>query len=254
MQKIISMILAWVICLSAVCAASAAVFTPSVENKGAPAVVELKDEDGNAAIAKLNGNLPEGVAFVSGDFLVVTAVSDAESSDRIPDASEKALLEVYNGLQSGSLAVPFEELNSEKADKLVVRDLFDVSWTTADGNDLASLLDAEDVSLEMCFDIGIAADDDVYVMIYKNDEWKQIQQVTNNGDGTITCVFDHLCPVAVIVEGAEAEAAEAVAGETLQSTQDMEETDRNVTVWIGVGAASLLALAAVVVVMKRKQK
>jgi len=247
-KRIISLTLVLIICMSMTCIASAAVFTPSVENKGAPAVVELEDKNGNTAVARLNGGVPEDATFISGEFLVVTAVVDAKTSARIPDASKEALLDVYNGLQNGSITMPFEELDVEKADNLVIRDLFDVSWTDAGGSDFKDLLDAEDVSLEMTFEMDIVADKKVYVMVYKNNGWKQIKQVTNNGNGTITCVFEHLCPVAVIVEGSEAEGP-AVAGD--KSTKTNAGSGQNMMLWLGVAAAGSLAVFAV---RKRRQK
>lgn len=248
MRKIFSLFLSGVFCLSAVCSAAATVFSPSVERKAAPVVVELKDAEGNAAVAKLKGaELGDGT-FVSAESLVVTSVMDAENSDRIPDASQKALLEVYNGLQDGSIKVPFKKLDKKKAHKLVVRDLFDISWTETEDDSFEKLLDEEGVSLEMTFVVNIASDAAVYVMVYKNEAWQQIRQVTNNGDGTITCVFDHLCPVAVIVEDTtETEAAETAA-------QDPEADDRSNLLWVGLLAVSSAALAVLVRSRKRKQK
>lgn len=257
MKKIISLVLTLMICMSVTCTAFATAYTASVENKGAPAVVEIQDEEGNAAIAMLTGDLPEGMTFVTGDFLVVTAVADAKTSDAIPDASAQALLEVYNGLQDGSIQVPFEELDQENADKLVVRDLFDISWTDVDGNSFEELLNAEGVSLEMTFAMEIAADAKVYVMVYKNDTWTQIERVTNNGDGTITCVFNHLCPVAVIVEADETMDVvnlPAERAESAQSTESAESTEQSSALWIGIMAAAAVALVVLFVGKKRKQK
>lgn len=255
MKKIISLVLALMICLSVTCTAFATAYTASVENKSAPAVVEIQDAAGNTAIATLTGDLPEGMAMVSGEFLVVTALADAETSAHIPDASEQALLEVYNGLQDGTIQVPFEELDPEKADNLVIRDLFDVSWTDVDGNSFEELLNAEGVSLEMTFAMNVEADAVVYVMVYKNDTWNQIEKVTNNGDGTVTCVFNHLCPVAVIVEAEETmEVVNLPAAQSAASAQPAEASGQNVTLWIVILAAAVVALAAVFAGKKRKQK
>lgn len=256
MKKVICLILSVMFSLSLAVPAFAAVFTASVENKQAPEVVEITDEEGNVAVATLIGNLPEGMQLVSGDFLVVTAVADAESSYQIPEVSQQALLEVYTGLQDGSILVPFEQLDEANAPNLVIRDLFDVSWVDVDGNDIGKLLDAEDVFLEMTFDMKVAADAKVYVMVYKNDAWQQIQQVTNNGDGTITCVFEHLCPVAVIVEAEETvETEEIVEAANVVADSGMETSSNgNMTLWIVIMAAALLTFVALLVSRKRKQK
>ena len=254
MKRVLCFVLSVMLSVSLVVSVSAASFTASVESKSAPAVVEIADEVGNTAIAVLTGDLPEGMELVTSDYLVVTAVADAESSDQIPDASQQALLEVYTGLQEGTIQVPFEQLDEEKASNLVVRDLFDVSFTDVEGNDFSNLLDEEGVSLEITFAMEVAADETVYVMVYKNDAWHEIQQVTNNGDGTITCVFDHLCPVAVIVEANE---TMEVVDLTEKSAEDLKpevSSDRNMVMWIGIMAASVVALAVVLVSKKRKQK
>ena len=258
MKKLISLVLALVICMSAACTAFATAYTASVEQKSAPAVMEIQNEQGQTAIARLIGNVPEEImSLVSDEFLVVTAVADAETSAHIPDASEEALMEVYKGLQEGTIQVPFAELDQEKADKLVVRDLFDVSWTDVEGNDFSKHLENEDISLEMTFAMDVEADAVVYVMVYKNDTWNQIEQVTNNGDGTVTCVFNHLCPVAVIVEADEAMEVvnlPAQNTESAASAQPAEASGQNVTLWIVILAAAVVALAAVFAGKKRKQK
>lgn len=251
MRKTSRLILALLICMSLSCTAFATSFTASVVSKSAPEVVELVDETGNCAVAKLNGALPEGMAFVSDDVLVVTAVADAAISNRIPDASEKALMEVYKGLQAGTIQVPFEELDEKNAQNLVVRDLFDVSWTDTEGNDFAQLLDQEDVSLEITFAMEIEPDAKVYVLVYKNDTWSQIQQVINNGDGTITCVFDHLCPVAVVVEADETMEVVEVSAENAD-IQDAQK--QNVTLWIVVLTAAVIALTALFVGKRKMRK
>ena len=260
-KKLISLVLALMICMSVTCTAFAAAYTASVENKGAPAVVEIQDAEGNSAVAALTGDLPEGLALVTGDFLVVTALADAQTSAAIPDTSEQALLEVYNGLEDGSIQVPFEELDPENADNLVIRDLFDVSWTDVDGNSFEELLNEEGVSLQMTFAMDLEAGAKVYVMVYKNDTWNQIEQVTNNGDGTITCVFGHLCPVAVIVEADEtmdvvnqsAEQSPETAA-NVESVETAEASGQNVTPWIVILAVSALVLVGLFVGKKRKQK
>jgi len=256
MKKLISLVLALMICLSVTATAFATAYTASVENKSAPAVVEIQNEEGESAIATLIGDVPEEIlSLVSEEFLTVTAVADAETSVHIPDAAEEALLEVYQGLQDGTLQVPFAELDQEKADKLVVRDLFDVSWTDVEGNDYSKHLENEDISLEMTFALDVKADATVYVMVYKNDTWNEIDQVTNNGDGTVTCVFNHLCPVAVIVEAEETmEVVNLPAAQSTASAQPAEASGQNVTLWIVILAAAVVALVAVFAGKKRKQK
>lgn len=261
MRRVISLVLALMICMSLAVPAFAATFTPSAENKGAPDIVEIKDQNNKPAAGKLTGAVEDGKEYVyEKECLVVTSIKDAKTSSMIPDASEKALLDVYNGLKDGSLKIPYEKLDSAKADKLVVRDLFDISMICVGATvDHHEMLEDEDVSLEVNFKLGIGAKAKVYVMVYKNNEWQKIEKVTNNGDGTITCVFEHLCPVAIIVEAAESAGGNMTTGTASYSSYSNNPKTGDVfgqqmALWIGVMVVSVAALAAVVMVNRKKQK
>lgn len=246
-KTIFGLLFAMWICVSAAGSAFATTFTASVEQKSAPTVVTVTDEAGNSAVAMLLGDLPEGLAFVSEDMLVITAVADAETSDKIPEDSEKILMEVFNGLQEGRISVPFAELDQNAADRLVIRDLFDISWADVTGDASEKLLDAEGVSLEITFDLGIAAETKVYVMVYKNHTWMQIEQVINNGDGTVTCLFDHLCPVAVIVEADEVAQTGAFSENRARNTESEDAAAQDMAYWGGIMTAAVLGLVTLFV-------
>ena len=84
---------------------------------------------------------------------------------------------------------------------------------------------------------GLKETDTIHVMSYKNNAWNPIAKVVNNGDGTITCTFDHLCPVAFVVD------------KSLSDTGDIFRTE--LLFWSVALIASAAAL--VVVVSKRRQ-
>lgn len=260
MKRVTAFILALMICMSLAVPAFADTFTPSVVNKGAPEVVEIKDQNNKPAAGMLTGAVEEGSEFVyEKECLVITAVKDAKTSTMIPDASEKALVDVYNGLKDGSLKVPFAELDSAKADKLVVRDLFDISLVCVGATvDHHEMLEADDVSLEVDFKLGIPAKAKVYVMVYKNNAWQKIEKVTNNGDGTITCVFNHLCPVAIIVESDQAAGGNMTSGISSFSAFSNPKTGdvfgQNMMLWVGIMVAAAAALVAIVFANRKKQK
>lgn len=105
--------------------------------------------------------------------------------------------------------------NSEKKSKArdyVVLQLVDISFQQHHCVDSRhwhhEALEQEHTSVTMDFDLGVAPDVDVVVLTYNDKKWTPIKSVVNNGDGTVTCVFEHFCPVAFCVEVLEEEAAE----------------------------------------------
>ena len=93
------------------------------------------------------------------------------------------------------------------------------------------MLEPEGVTLELTFDLGVKAGADVYAMTYKDSEWNPIVSCKNNGDGTVTCVFEKLCPVEFSVQ---------TTSEPPVQTGDTG----NLSLW---GLVALGALAAIVV-------
>ena len=100
---------------------------------------------------------------------------------------------------------------------------------------------AEGVRLSLTFDLGVGADVPVSVLCYVDGQWVEIYSVTNNGDGTVTCVFEKLCPIAFAVP--------ANALENTPATGDNSTAELGL--WIGLLAASFVAVA-VLVIFRRK--
>jgi hypothetical protein len=61
-------------------------------------------------------------------------------------------------------------------------------------------LKEEGVTLTVTFELGVGPYEDVVVVAYIDGQWVVIEDVTNNGDGTVTCVFEDICPVAFAVK------------------------------------------------------
>jgi len=173
MKKIISVVIAIVVCLSLVGVVMAAegVFTPSVTYKGQPDVTAVEGADGTGCLR-----------------IVPYAEREALLS-----AEEAALLEeVYTKLESGELKLPKEEA--------VVRELLDVALTC--DHDHRAQFDAGEIAITVTFDLGVEADDvvSVYSYVKVDNEYKWVEaQVVNNGDGTVSATFAKLCPVAIAV-------------------------------------------------------
>lgn len=228
MRKFICAVLAFVLCLSLAMPAFAA-FTPSVTVKETPVVnevvdksgKEVKNEEGLKAVATLvtavEGEEEEEHHVFEGS-LVITSVSDAKAgkltnkNDEQLTKHEKEiqqdLKKVHDDMEKGKLEIPYEEVGL-KAEKMVVRDLFSISFHPGDKHSKDDVhyeeaLAEEDTHLRMTLDLGVGKNDKVYIMVYAMDAtgkkvWQKME-VINNGDGTVTVEFDVLGVVAVCIE------------------------------------------------------
>lgn len=228
MRKFICAVLAFVLCVSLALPAFAA-FTPSVAVKETPVVSgvvdksgkEVKNEEGLKAVATLvtttEGEKDEEHHVFEGS-LVITSVSDAKAGKQTDKKDEQLtkhekeiqqdLKKVHDDLQKGKMEIPYTDMGL-KAEKMVVRDLFSISFHPGDKHSKDDVhyeeaLAEEDTHLLMTLDLGVGKNDKVYIMVYAEDEtgkkvWQKME-VVNNGDGTITVEFDVLGVVAVCVE------------------------------------------------------
>lgn len=195
MKKLLCFSLALLLSVAMVCPAFAAedTFVPSITYKDYPTVVVgeddvigvVKDEEGNE------------IDKIYGPCLLVTPLARVNESELIPEASKQMLLYVYEELESGRMQLPAEKLSEDlEPDELIVRELFDATWLCEEHPVMVA---PKGIVFEITFRVNIEADQELYVMTYKNDEWNPIVDVVNNGNGTVTCTFEDLCPVAFIV-------------------------------------------------------
>lgn len=175
MKKLICVLVAVMVMLAVACPALAEEATPSVKYEAAPNFKNLVDENGNelgvGAIYDAEGKV---VGYVSVSDLKITSYAD---SDLIKELAAK--------IASGEAGID---------SKLNVIELFDISW--ADESKLA-----EGQTLQLTFELGVEKDVEVTVMTYNETTqvWEPIAKVVNNGDGTVTCTFEHFCVVAMAV-------------------------------------------------------
>lgn len=250
MRRMVSILVAMVLCFSLCGTVFADDFVPSITEKGAPEIVTIKDDAGKDAIGQLldaDGNV---VGYVYEECLLITPVSQAETSEEIPDHAEDLLLEVYNKLSNGTMDLPYEKLNANlDPAKMVIKDLFDVTWLcgeNAGGNfdeehpDHEELTAKKGVTVTITFDLGVGKNAGVYCMSYKNNVWNPVVKCVNNGDGTVTCTFEDFCPVAFSVGSANV-------------TPPSQTGDpANPIFWIILMSVSVVALGAVLVLSRRK--
>lgn len=198
-----------------------------------------------------------------------TEVTEATVPSAVSEETAQ-LLEVYVALEEGTMEIPYEKIegvDEEKAEKMVVLDLASVTWVCDEVNcqhDHKGAVEEEGVTFQVTFDLGVAPDTEIYAMTYKNDEWNPIVSTVNNGDGTVTCVFEHLCPVAFVVNSdtlpvPEETTAPAVDSDHQEAAPEAPavneaeaESKSGVGGWAALMAAAAAALA--VVVGKKKKK
>lgn len=232
MKRFFAIITVVMMCVSLMVPAMAAQeFMPSVTNKPAPEVMvaRILDEEGKV------------IKEVGSECLVITPVSEVDTSTEIPEASRVVLKDVYGKLTDGSMTIPYKKHNENlDPSKMVIRDLFDASFVCTE---CPAMLEPEGVVLEIVFDLNVEPGVEIYTMTYKENEWNPIVSTVNNGDGTVTATFEKLCPVEFSIN----------TGSTPPSgTGDQG----NVSLWGIVAVTSLVAivvLTAVYVVSSKKR-
>lgn len=195
MKKFIALLAVLMLCATMILPvmAAEAEFTPSVTNKPAPQIVPVTDPDGKPAVGIIYNADGEIVDYVYAECLVITPVSEANTSTEIPEASKTVLLDVYAKLTGGEMTLPYEKHDSAlSSSNMVIRDLFDVTFLC---DEHPEILEPIGVVFKVKFDLGVDAKTEVFTMSYKNDAWNPIVETVNNGDGTVTCTFEDFCPV-----------------------------------------------------------
>ena len=233
MKRAICLLTVLALCLCMGVTAFADEFVPSISEKDGPEIVS-GEQDGKDVT----------------DCLIVTTIKEAV--DKVTDITQQErnlLLEVYEKLMNGQMTLPLDK-------EYVIRDLVDVSYkynscrTQESHGDKAEELKAVDKDLTVVFDLGLAKDEKIIVMVYIENErarsasgqWVPAEQVTNNGDGTLTVVFEDICPVAFVVEknGPVADTGDAA---------------RENLVWMAVAmVASAVGIVALIVLRAKKKR
>lgn len=187
------LVLCVVIALPVVAIATDPVFTPSIDIKDGP---EVND----ANMTGVDGTTIEGTEDAV-NCVVITSIEEAHMKKTdISQEDRDLLISVYEQLDKGEMTLPIQE-------EYVIRDLVDISFKyeacrlQEDHGNKPLALKEEGVTLTLKLDLEIEADAQLVVMTYIGEEWIEIESVENNGDGTVTCVFEDICPVAFAVLG-----------------------------------------------------
>lgn len=238
MKRVIVCITVLVMLLSLCVPAMAADFTPSVNNKPAPEIVPTPGGDGQPAIGILRDQNNQIVGYVYEECLVITPVSQVDQSTTIPQASKDLLKDIYNKLTNGQMTLPYESVNPNmNPGNMVIRDLFDASWLCGDHPEVLS---RPGTTLQLTFDLGVAPGTEVVTMTYVNGQWVPVVSTVNNGDGTVTCVFEEICPIAFSVRS--------------NVTESEPTADLSMLPWLIIALCAVAALVVVTVIYRNNLK
>lgn len=233
MKRILCLIVALLLCVAVAGSALAAgnTFVPSIGYKDGP-------ESESAQL-----NKPEQEEEDVSHCVVVSSISDAkEKTTDITQEARDLLLEVYEKLEEATMELPVAD------DSFVIRELVDVSFKQTPCIGAEHIheeeLNKEGVTITVVFDLGVKAGAKVQVFSYHNGQWDEAESVVNNGDGTVSCVLEHFCPVAFCVE-AEEPAAPPATGDTM---------GENLMLWITLMAISCVGILLLVVFRRKSEE
>ena len=230
MKKLISLITVLVLCVSLSVSAFAAVsFVPSITFKDGPEW-EWTEFDGEDV----------------GKCLVITTIKQAnEKTTDITQEERDLLLDVYKKLSDGTMTLPLDG-------SYEILHLLDVNFKYEEcrqqhdtHGDKFEMLNGTDKTIKIKFtDVGVSAGDELIVMTYSNGKWEKISSAVNNGDGSVTCEFEHFCPVAFAVK----------KGTTPSTPPQTGDGFNTLPLWIGTMALSGVALVTLVIVALKKKE
>lgn len=208
-------------------------FVPSITYKDGLEIVD----------AETNIETTDGNSWGTGikECVVVTSVAQAiDKSTDVDQEDRDLLLEVYEAIAKNEMELPLKA-------GYVIRELVDISFEYGDCRCIEDhghkdeCLAEDGVTVTLTFDMDVSADARVIVLAYVDEEWSEIKSIVNNGDGTVTCVFEDLCPVAFVVE--EAGNAEGpLTGDAM---------GQNLWIWVTAMVASLAGI--ILLLMRRKR-
>ena len=259
MKKLALFLVAAMMLFTLAIPASAAVeFTESVEQKPAPTVETITDENGNEVSAIIRDENGNEVAGVDANELIVTPISAlAQAAEHISEMLSNAFEQIQ---QADSIAdlVPdvdlgsiLQEMGSEaNVEDLVVRDLFDVSVE----GDAAEYLAQEGNRITIRFALNIAPTATLLVLHnYEGSNWEVIpdDRVVRNADGSVDVTFDSLSPVAFVVDKTETDTTISTDVNAPTSPQTGDESGFPVA-GAGLIVLGCAAVVSAVVVWKKR--
>ena len=243
MRKVICLLTVVLLCVSLIAPAFAAEddFVPSITYKPEPEIVPVVDENGAEHIGEIVDENGEIVSYVDDGCLEITPIAHVwDEEEEVDPEVEELLMFVYDEFMVGNTEIPYEKFEADlPAGNMVIRDLFDARWHC---EECEAAVEPDGVTFELTFDLGVMADVEIYVMTYDEETkvWEPIVKTVNNGDGTVTCTFEHLCAIAFSMEVNKQPAA----------TDDVQPV--SILPWVILLAVAVVAVIVVLFVKKKK--
>ena len=105
-------------------------------------------------------------------------------------------------------------------------------------------LKKEGTLLTVDFDLGVPKGIPVIVMTYINGKWEPVESVVNNGDGTVTVIFEDICPVVFCVD----------PNDVYMPPKTGDQARQDMILWISLMAVSVIAIVVLLVLRKRSRR
>ncbi len=246
MKKILTLALVFVLCIALAAPVFAATdeFVPSVGYKDTPDI-----EAGTV------GSAPGVPGIGGGDedadvtpCLVITSIGQAEDkSTDITQEERDLLLDIYKQITEGTMQLPV-------GGDYIIRDLFDISFEHDDCREIEEhghkdqILAQEGVTLTLRLGTNFGADEKVVVMSYVDGQWIEAKSVVVNEDGTITVVFEDICPVAILTR-----TSGGSGSGTGGSPQTGDTLTSQIGLWLIILAVCAVGLVVALVIRPKKQ-
>lgn len=202
MKRIMALLTALLVCAPLVCPAAAADndFVPSISYKDGPGMGEFCLADIVETETPEDPDVPQtytNMRQVRSCIVITTLTGAREKTTDIYQEERDQLLDIYDQLTEGTMTLPLEA-------PYVIRDLVDISFqkTPCVENDHTHQkeLAQEQTVLTAVFDLDVAPETVVHVLVYVDGQWEPAKSVENTGDGKVTVVFENIGPVAFCVD------------------------------------------------------
>lgn len=244
MKRFVCLITVLMMCMSLVLPAYAAEdsFVPSITYKPNPEIVPVENEAGEEFIGVIRDENGEIIDYVGHGCIRITPIAHIwDEETEVPEEVEQLLTFVYGELNSNNMDIPYEKHDAGlDPANMVIRDLFDARWACEEHREM---VEKEGVVFEITFDLGVVADAQIFAMTYDEEanEWSPIVRTVNNGDGTVTCTFEHLCAI---------EFSMPIAAATVPVD---DAPSANVLPWIIALVIAVVAVVAIVIAKNKKK-
>lgn len=243
MKRFLCVLAVLLMCVGLVCPAYAAQndFVPSVSRPQKPTIKDV--------ILAIKDQIESGEG-VDGCVIITTV---QEAKDKITDIYQEErelLIEVYEQLSGGAMTLPVSQ-------NYAILDVVDVNFKAGTCVETEHThepeMEQEETILVVDFELGVEATTEVVVMVYVDEEWKPVEKVTNNGDGTITCELPDVGPVAFCVPAQE-EAQPATQPATVPAPQPKPAEGDNPFLWLFLLLLAFLLFLLLIFLRRKREK